>query len=184
VETVALSALRYARDPVDCLMINMDLAARLRPLWTEIDAGGAGEVEVLRHTARLLDEQLRDLWMLAGREDCLLVVVSPYGMAPPKPWRRLLNAMARRRSWSVSPADSPDGFILLSGPGVRKNVRLRSTRLADVLPTILYLMELPVARDMAGRVALDAVDDEFASRVPLRLIQSYPPAAAHRSGPL
>jgi hypothetical protein len=183
VETVALSALRFARDPVDCLMVNMDLAARLRPLWTEIDETAA-QAEVLRHTARLLDEQLRDLWMLAGCEDCLLIVVSPYGMAPPKPWRRLLNALARRRSWSVSPADSPDGFILFAGPGVRKGVRLRSTRLTDVVPTVLYLMELPVARDMAGRVALDAVDEEFASRVPLRLIPSYPPAALHRSGPL
>jgi|GEM_PF-872968 len=175
VQMAALTALRAAREPVDCLVFNTDLAARLRPLWRETDADPLGGTEVLRATARLLDEQLRELWLLAGGDDCLLVVVSPYGMAPPKPWRRLLNATLRRRSWTVSPSDSSEGFVLLAGGGVRRHVRLRNARLSDVVPTVLYLLELPVARDMAGRVALDAVDEEFASRIPLRLIPSHPP---------
>ena len=50
-----------------------------------------------------------------------------------------------------------------SAPG-----RLRDGRLADVTATVLYLLELPVARDMAGRVLLDAVSEERASAVPLR----------------
>ncbi len=186
VQTAALTVLRVAREPVECLVFNTDLAARLRPLWRENDSDPLGGVEVLRAAARLLDEQVRELWLVLGGQDCLLVVVSPYGMAPPKPWRRLVNAAFRRRSWTVSPSDSSDGFVLFAGEGVRRHVRLRNTRLSDVVPTVLYLMELPVARDMAGRVALDAVDEEFASRIPLRLIPTHPPLhpphAAARQG--
>lgn len=183
-QVMAATALRQARQPVDCLFVNTDLVRRLRPMWTRTE-GEAGEEEVLRNAARLLDEQLRELWLMAGGDDCLLVVVSPYGMAPPKPWRRLLNAVARRQARAVSSDNSPEGFVLFSGPGVRKAVRLHFARLTDIAATCLYLLELPVARDMAGKVLLDAVDDEYAAHVPLRLIPSYPPGDyLRRVGPL
>jgi hypothetical protein len=35
---------------------------------------------------------------------------------------------------------------------------------------------MPVARDMAGRVLLDAVSERRSSTVPLRMIPSYPPS--------
>ncbi len=182
IATAAAAALRLASEGAECLIVNTDLAARLRPLWSEDGGDALAGDEVLRHVAQLLDEQIRELWLLAGGEDCLLAVVSPYGMAPPKPWRRLLNATVRRRTWQVSPGEGADGFVILAGPGVARKVRLRNTRVTDIVPTLLYLMELPVARDMAGRVALDAVDEEFASRVPLRLLPSYPPSAGRRPG--
>ncbi|MGV8040634.1 MAG: hypothetical protein AB2L07_11305 [Thermoanaerobaculaceae bacterium] len=43
-----------------------------------------------------------------------------------------------------------------------------------MVPTILYLLELPVARDMAGGVILEAVSEDHAARVPLRRVASYP----------
>lgn len=158
--------------PVDALAIDYGIAAHLRPLWSAESPGGQGE-EVLHQAARLLDEQLRTLWLLMG-EDALVVVVSPYGLAPPSPWQRLAHFGATPPRWRVSPTDSPDGFVLFSGPGVRSG-RLRGARLADVTATVLYLLELPVARDMAGRVLLDAVSESQASAVPLRMIPSYPP---------
>jgi hypothetical protein len=78
----------------------------------------------------------------------------------------------------VTASDSPDGFALFAGPGVAAGTRLRSARLADVTATTLYLLGLPVARDMAGRVLLEGVDDELETSRPLRLVPSYPPAAA------
>jgi hypothetical protein len=166
------TATQATEEPVDALGIDFELAAHLRPLWTEENPGSAGE-EVLHHAARLLDLQLRTLWLQMG-EDTLLVVVSPYGLAPPSPWQRLAHLGGTPRRWRVSATDSPDGFVLFSGPGVRAG-RLQRGRLADVTATVLYLLELPVARDMAGRVLLDAVSEERAAAVPLRLIPSYPP---------
>ena len=167
------ATVRHAAErPVDALGIDYELAAHLRPLWTAEDPGDPGE-EVLHQTARFLDAQLRTLWLQMG-EDTLLVVVSPYGLAPPSPWRRLAHLGGTPRRWRVSPTDSPDGFVLFSGPGVRAG-HLQRGRLADVVATVLYLLELPVARDMAGRVLLDAVTEERTAAVPLRLIPSYPP---------
>jgi len=170
------TAARYAAvQPVDALGIDSTLAAHLRPPWTVEDPGGQGE-EVLHQAARLLDEQLRILWMTMG-QDTLVVVVSPYGLAPPTSWQRLGQFVGKPRHWGVSPTNSPDGFVLFSGPGVRQG-RLRASRLADVAATVLYLLELPVARDMAGRVLLEAVSESRASAVPLRMIPSYPPLPA------
>jgi len=167
---------RMGAHPVDALAIDLELAAHLRPLWTSEDPNDPGE-ELLRQTARLLDDQLRSLWLAMG-EDTLLVVVSPYGLAPPSSWQRLAHLGAAPRRWRVSPTDSPDGFVFLSGPGVRPATRLSGVRLADVAATVLYLLELPVARDMSGRVLLDAVDEKRAASVPLRLVPSYPSARA------
>jgi hypothetical protein len=156
---------------VDALAVDFELAAHLRPRWTAEEPGSPEDV--LHLAARLLDEQLRTLWLLMG-EDTLLVVVSPYGLAPPSPWQRLIHLGTPLRRWHVTPTDSPDGFVFFYGPGVRPGARLRGGRLADVTSTVLYLLELPVARDMAGRVMLEAVTDERAATVPLRLVPSYP----------
>jgi hypothetical protein len=99
---VSAVALRHAGDPVESLVLNTDLPARLRPLWT----AGDGQEEVLRQAVRLLDRQLSDLWSLVGGDDTLLVVVSPYGMAPPRPWRRLFKQASGGRPRPVT-ADSP-----------------------------------------------------------------------------
>ena len=177
VQTPAAAALRNAVTPVEGLLVDTDLPARLRPLWTFDDDTGQGD-EVLRTAARIIDEQLRELWSLMGGDNTLLVVVSPYGMAPPSPWQRIQHLFAHNVRWRVSPKDSPDGFVLFSGPGVRPGARLRGCRLPDVTATILYLLQLPVARDMAGRVRLEAITDERIAQAPLRLIPSYP-APAH-----
>jgi hypothetical protein len=166
------TATRYATaEPVDALAIDYTLASHLRPQWTAEDPATQGE-DLLHQAARLLDDQLRTLWMLEGG-DALIVVVSPYGLGLPSSWQRLSQLVGTPRRWRVSPTNSPDGFVLFSGPGVRPG-RLRTARLADVTATVLYLLELPVARDMAGRVLLEAVTESRASEMPLRMIPSYP----------
>jgi len=42
-----------------------------------------------------------------------------------------------------------------------------------VTPTILYLMGLPVARDMEGRVLTEIVDEGFTRAHPVTFIPSY-----------
>ncbi len=170
---------RLGQSPVDSLTVNSTLPLRLRPQFTAQEPGDPAE-EVLRQAARLLDSELRSLWVSLGGENVLLVVASPYGLAPPSPWRRLAGLVGLADRSLVSPAESPDGFVLFSGPGVRPATRFRPRRLADVVPTVLYLLELPVARDMAGGAILEAVTDEHATRVPLRRVASYPPLPSGR----
>lgn len=164
---------RLDTHPVDALVVNYDLPARLRPRWTTAEPDPLAH-EVLRQALRMLDQELRALWTAFGDEDTVFVVVSPYGMAPLTPWRRLKGLVGTPVPYVVSPSDSPDGFVLFHGPHVKSGVRLRPGRLADVTATMLYLLEIPSSRDMAGRVQLEAIDEEWTARTPLRLVAAYP----------
>ena len=50
----------------------------------------------------------------------------------------------------------PSGILILRGPDVRENVRLSHASIIDITPTLLYLLNLQVGRDMDGRVLQEA----------------------------
>ncbi len=167
------AATRLQETPVDALVLVSDLLGRLRPLWTSAASDPAG-AEVLRQAFRLLDEQLAFLWRTMESDNLTLVVASPYGMAPPASWTRLRHALRGSRHWQVAPSSRADGFVFFAGPQVKKGTRASGARVADVIPTLLYMVDLPIAHDMSGRVLLDVVPDDLAATRPLRLIPSYP----------
>lgn len=69
----------------------------------------------------------------------------------------------------------PPGILTLRGGPVRKGVKLRAASVYDIYPTVLYLLGLPVPRDAAGRVLLDALEPAFVQAHPVRTIPSYRP---------
>lgn len=46
----------------------------------------------------------------------------------------------------------PDGMLLAAGPAIRSAYLERPPRLRDIAPTLLYLADLPIPKDMDGRV--------------------------------
>jgi len=50
----------------------------------------------------------------------------------------------------------PDGILILNGPAFKRNVQIQGATLLDITPTLLYLMNVPVGRDMDGKVLLNA----------------------------
>ena len=93
-----------------------------------------------------LGEYLRDL----GPEDTL-VVLSDHGFKtvhiPEQP--------------ATSGHHRLEGVIALTGRGVPKGGRIEGARLVDVLPTVLTLLDLPIARSLEGSVPRGALDDAF-----------------------
>lgn len=52
------------------------------------------------------------------------------------------------------------GLLIISGPGVKRGVTLdRNVQLTDIVPTVCYLMELPVPRDAEGAIIYQALED-------------------------
>ena len=53
---------------------------------------------------------------------------------------------------------------MLYGKGIKHNYRIQNASIIDVAPTLLYLMGLPIADDMDGRLLKEAfhdpIDDE------------------------
>ena len=45
--------------------------------------------------------------------------------------------------------------------------------LVDVMPTLLYAMGLPIARDLDGKVLTGAFENAFLARRPLTFVPSY-----------
>jgi predicted AlkP superfamily phosphohydrolase/phosphomutase len=65
------------------------------------------------------------------------------------------------------------GILLMKGPGIKKSLELRQCSVLDIVPTALYILGLPVADDMDGRILKDAFTAEFQKENPFQYIQSY-----------
>ncbi len=112
----------------------------------------------------------------------VLLVVSGYGMRPVPQWRRAWEAFTGDPWMSGTHSDAPDGLLLAVGDGVRAGTTVNGASVLDVAPTILYLMGLPVARDMEGRVLTEMVDEGFARAHPVTYIPSYESLAVTPAG--
>ena len=69
--------------------------------------------------------------------------------------------------------NTPHGIILMKGPLVKKNFFIKDAHIYDILPTLLYLYDLPVAKDMDGKVLIEALDKMLTSKRKIRWIESY-----------
>ena len=119
-----------------------------------------------------LDGTLADLW---GKlpEPRLLAVVSAYGVAPPAGMRRVVGELWRARRTVGTLAGGPDGALLLRGDGVRRGEKLATARIVDLVPSLLYVARLPIARDFDGRVLTEAFEPAMLQSVPLTFLPSY-----------
>lgn len=65
------------------------------------------------------------------------------------------------------------GIVSLMGKGVRRGARIVDAGILDITPTILYALDLPVGRDMRGRVLTEAFDVEVLKSRPVSFIPTY-----------
>ncbi len=82
---------------------------------------------------------------------------------------------------------APPGVLFLWGPPVRPAGKLQVPTLFDVGPTVLYLLGLPVGRDMDGRVLTEAFSRGLLSRRRVAWISSHDEGvrpAADRESPV
>ncbi|HEV8658242.1 MAG TPA: alkaline phosphatase family protein [Thermoanaerobaculia bacterium] len=125
--------------------------------------------EALRAYAQQLDRMIERV--VRENPEHLVVVCSPSGVVP---------AAVPATAWSfVSQTirnDDPgadDGFVLITGPGVTHTAKPESATVVDIVPTVLFAADLPIGRDMDGRVLTDAFADDFLRQTKLSAIQTY-----------
>jgi predicted AlkP superfamily phosphohydrolase/phosphomutase len=140
--------------------------------------GDVGDAELRRYGrvvesyAAFLDERLGEL-AREQRGDEILLLVSTHGMRATPPWRSLLARLLGRDAPSGSHEGAPPGLLAMAGEGVRAGAVADGASLLDVTPTILYLMGLPVGRDMDGRILTELLDEAFIRAHPVTFIPSY-----------
>lgn len=120
---------------------------------------------------RHLDGFLERCWGQLG-ERRLLAVVSAHGYAAPVGIDRLWRSVIGRGLEGLA-TGAPDGLLLLAGEGVQAGELLDRATLVDVMPTLLYGLGLPLARDLDGEVLTGAFENGFLARHPLTFVPSY-----------
>jgi hypothetical protein len=129
--------------------------------------------EVVARYYRFLDEELGGFLDERPGESRMLLVLSGFGVERLPPWslRRLLAGSAAREGYHDR---APAGAFFALGGGIRAaGEELPPVHPADILPTFLYYLGLPVGRDMQGRPQVDWFEDSFLGSQPLVYVPSY-----------
>lgn len=130
-----------------------------------------GAAQRLAAYYRHLDQFLSTLWERQTSPK-ILAVVSAYGFEAPEGWRRLRALITGRRTNGLY-QQAPDGLFLMLGDGVRQGEFLEDVELVDIMPTLLYSLGFPIARDLDGQVLTQAFSSAFLARHPLTVVPSY-----------
>jgi predicted AlkP superfamily phosphohydrolase/phosphomutase len=173
--------LKAAYDPpfYATYFYGLDVVGHAFLRYAQPDRFGNVRPDEVRRYGRVVDRYaaLLSQWvgeaMRSLRPGEVLIVVSGYGMEPLPLWRRVTEALRGDAFRSGTHAGAPDGFFIAVGDGVKPGAAPYEASILDIAPTILYLMGLPVARDMEGRVLTEILDDEFARAHPVTFIPSY-----------
>jgi predicted AlkP superfamily phosphohydrolase/phosphomutase len=64
-------------------------------------------------------------------------------------------------AFGISGCHRMDGVMIAHGAPIKSGLDAAGARIWDVTPTLLYLLDQPVPRDMDGRVLTEAIDTEF-----------------------
>ncbi len=144
---------------------------RPRAFGGTVQEGEARLAAILDRHYAFLDAEIAHALDTMGPDD-VLFVVSGFGMEPAGLGTRLLARVLGQPDVPGSHQDAPDGFLLAYGAPMRSG-RARLGSIVDVAPTILYLLGLPVARDMDGIARTDLFKPAFTATRPIAFIPSY-----------
>lgn len=75
-----------------------------------------------------------------------------------------------------------DGILVLNGPGVRPGTPITGASIYDIAPTVMALVDLPVAGDLAGQVLAGALTSEFRTAHPVRQVATWETTPLQHSG--
>jgi len=65
-----------------------------------------------------------------------------------------------------------EGCLILNGPDIKKGNHLVGIKIVDIAPTILYLMGVPIPKDMDGRCIAEAIKEDYFTKNPPEFIEA------------
>jgi predicted AlkP superfamily phosphohydrolase/phosphomutase len=74
-------------------------------------------------------------------------------------------------SWGVSGSHRMDGLLMMRGKRIRPGVTIQGAEIIDLAPSILYLLGLPIPKEMDGRVLEKAFHAESLEEAPVRFME-------------
>jgi predicted AlkP superfamily phosphohydrolase/phosphomutase len=102
----------------------------------------------------------------AAPEDTITIIVSDHGF---EDYPEITSAP----EMPFSGQHAIDGVILMSGPAVQPGAVIEDAHVADITPTILYLLGKPVGEDMTGKVLAGPLVNTFTTNNLVKKIKTY-----------
>lgn len=124
---------------------------------------------VVEGTYRYVDTFLAEI-LDALPEDAWLIVASDHGAEPSRH-----AANPQRTARPGEHGFEAKGVLFLRGPGVRKGFTLEQADPYDLMPTMAWLLELPLSAKLPGRPLTEAFDEKFVRTKPITKIDRYGP---------
>lgn len=138
--------------------------------------------DVIENYYKHFDDILGQYLTLIGK-GTTVIIISDHGMHAQCELSRSKSGV----ELSGDHRDAPDGIIIISGNGIKRNYEIRKPGkllsalynfrvkcdVYDIAPTILYLMGMPVAEDMDGEVITEIFTREFLINNSIKYIHSY-----------
>jgi tetratricopeptide (TPR) repeat protein/predicted AlkP superfamily phosphohydrolase/phosphomutase len=158
----------YYEGPDEASHLFMRYRPPLLPGTSQADADLFGTV-VDRYYERQ-DRYIGEILDAVGK-DATIILCSDHGFKsdndrPPNSDPQIGKADAA--AWHT-----PIGVLVMAGPDIPRGVTLGAASVLDIVPTVLSLYGLPVARDMDGQPLTEGLAPGFLSEHPISWIDSY-----------
>jgi len=136
-----------------------------RWVYGEHDGDESALGPVVQNVDGLVDQWVGEVLEAAG-PDWNVIIVSDHGMRATVPHTDTKEPETGTHHRS--------GLILMSGPDIKEDSIIRGASIYDVFPTVMYLMGLPVARDLPGRILFEALKAPGGVLPPVHWVDRYP----------
>jgi hypothetical protein len=137
------------------------------------DSGGRGRLDDAAKAVaayyRWLDDELEDL-LTSIQGPAVLVLVSAHGYRQSGWWEH--RGLPVRQEQGIGDALA-DGIFVIRGNGILADSYVADAGVEDVLPTLLFAMGLPMARDFDGHALTRVLQPTELTSRPLTFLPSY-----------
>jgi hypothetical protein len=122
----------------------------------------------VKQSYRFVDDALGDLLEAWGGK-ANMIIVSDHGFG-----RASAAKMARedKRFQFLSGDHRPNGVIMAHGPDIQPG-QIEGLTIMEIAPTLAALIDVPVAGNLPGEIAMDLIRPEFFERHPLKTVADY-----------
>jgi len=127
---------------------------------------------ILEGYYQFMDDVIGELVKTAG-PDATVIVISDHGHYPVDFMRSRKTGPTGGHRWRCP------GVFVAAGPALKENNYTKSARVFDITPTVLYLMDYPVAQNLEGRVLSDVIRPEYVESHPLKRVPRYEYKSSH-----
>lgn len=124
---------------------------------------------------RYLDTFLAEI-LKAQPEGSWLIIASDHG-AEASPEAQNPATLKRPGEHSTT----AKGILFISGPGVKKGYQIQKGSPYDLMPTMAWLLGLPLSQELAGHPLTEAFEEDFVRSLPMQTVPSY---GERKVGPL